>query len=236
MTDLIVRKGCLKNIYCSTCKKWMIEFNVSRHISSKLHMTRRSEKEKRLQKETLTSRPKRLTSCSSGDFKSKTPEKQQEYEQFQLQGDTLKKCSHTHQNIFMKSCNDLLSSQSPPKDTSDKVKKQLFNEDEAVNTTFEELPQNQLGVLGIEDCWDFDVALLGDESDINANGENVNMLQPISIEMVQNVPNASAEFPIEVLSEGFSEARCSGFHNNQIAYYRCHVCNSAASSGDYVSW
>lgn len=234
MEDIKVRKSCLKNIYCATCKKWMTEFNVSRHISSKLHMKKLDWK-KCVQKQTLSFNTQKSSTCSaqsSGDFKNKTPEKQQDYEHFQLQSDTIKKCRHTHENIILEGCSDFEASQSP---LTDDVKKQPFDDVESINTTFEEIPQNQLGVLGIEDCWDFEVALLGGESDISANGESVNTLQPISTGMVQNELITSAEFPIEVLSGGFSEPICPGFHNNQIAYYRCHVCNSATSS-DYVSW
>jgi hypothetical protein len=57
----------------------------------------------------------------------------------------------------MDSCSDLETSQQFI--AHDQVNRELFNE-ESSYSTFVEVPQNQLGVLGIMDDWNVDSALL----------------------------------------------------------------------------
>lgn len=82
-----IRKDGVKNIYCSTCEKWMTEFYVSRHIHSKSHFTKKLFQTEHLQKTLKSNVKKNLPSAlkhAKGNKKKLTRIIQTEYEQFKL--------------------------------------------------------------------------------------------------------------------------------------------------------
>lgn len=98
----------------------------------------------------------------------KTPEKQNDLEELVIQGDTLKMCRHRH-SIGTEACSQLKVS------TDTSTQKQLFAEkyeditsdNDDAHATYEMVPQNQLGILGIDDSWDFKAVLMAGEDKTN---------------------------------------------------------------------
>lgn len=230
------KKDGLRNIYCCSCKKYMTEFYVNRHLQSKYHFTKkhfgnRQMKHKRNSAETML--------C-------KTPEK--EYEYFTIQGDTIKKCKHHHNNILLEGCDDMATDHLS---ANEKVKQSLFQEEikqEQIDSSDREdkldasyifgLPQNQLGLLDIDNSFDFQSVLLGEEN--SANAENAGNTQPFSVQTIQNVnqneQRSMEDFPINLLSGVFKkEEVCHDFHHNQLSFYKCHICNPTTYK-DYENW
>ena len=63
-----LKKDGIKNIYCSTCEKWITEFYVSRRIHSKFHFTKKFFATEHLHKK--QSQTKRVMKKQSGVNKS----------------------------------------------------------------------------------------------------------------------------------------------------------------------
>ncbi|WAR26053.1 hypothetical protein MAR_011757 [Mya arenaria] len=229
-----VRKSGVKNIYCSTCKKWITDCFVGRHVQSKTHFMKNQNHELHPRK------PKLKSAMDSGSIssthvmknvKDKVSDKQQEATHCTVQGDAV-----THYTI--------------------QGEKVMTWGSEA----FQELPQNVLGLSGLDDTWDFESTLMNDEhatengitTDNGINGVDVqprsvqytthNGLNPwteFSTEVLSGAcPDgsvASTEFPIDVLSGVFPERVCDDPHHNQISYFKCHLCNPTTYK-DYESW
>lgn len=211
-----IKKDGLKNIFCATCKSWMTEFYVSRHLYSKSHFTKKHFEKK------IYKRKSKLSTCSTTTQKFKTPERKEEYE-YEIKGDTIKKCRHNHESVF-EDCSD--ASQPSALDEHSSVKKELFENQETVHNTFTCVPQNQLGLLDLNGTWDF---LFDDE---NGASSSTNAGQSTE-DMMQTELNSSKEFPTEILSGVFPE--CTDQHDNQMSFHKCQTCNPTTYK-DYEDW
>lgn len=181
---------------------------------------------------------------------------EKEYEQYIIQGDTIKKCKHEHKNILLEGCDNLKTGSLA--DKYNKAMKTLFTEEEEIkqeqfdlndhqehsslnekNSTYDlEVPQNELGLLDIDSSFDF-VSVLQDELD-RVNIDHAVDTQPFSVQTIQNdfqnEQNTLDEFPLELLSGVFKkEEVCHDFHHNQLSFYKCHFCNPATFK-DYENW
>lgn len=97
-----ITKDGVKNIYCSTCEKWMTEFYVSRHILSKSHFTKKFFQTEHLQKTLKSHVKKKLPSVlkhAKGNKKKSTRVIQPEYEHYRIHGATIKKCGQTGDQV-----------------------------------------------------------------------------------------------------------------------------------------
>ena len=92
-----ILKDGVKNIYCSTCEKWMTEFYVSRHIHSKSHFTNRLFQSEKLQKTLKLNVSKKSSSSqkqAKGNQMKSARVKGTEYEQYRIHADTITKCNY----------------------------------------------------------------------------------------------------------------------------------------------
>ena len=81
-----IKKDGIKNIYCSTCKTWMTEFYVSRHINSKSHFTKKIFETEHWHKQLLSVK---RTKKKCGHRKAKQATTSSEYDRYQIQGDNV---------------------------------------------------------------------------------------------------------------------------------------------------
>ena len=91
-----VRKDNIKNMYCSTCNKWMTEFYLSRHIQSKFHFTKKYFQTEYLHKSiSLKKHSKKKRSAASKSSKTNqkkpAPVVQPQHEHYEIQGDVITK-------------------------------------------------------------------------------------------------------------------------------------------------
>lgn len=104
-----LRKTRALNLFCKTCDKHLSELYITRHLKTRSHKT------------------KLKRSVLRDSKTSSTPDKQINYT---VQGETLKKCSHEHSNMF-EGCSELYKPEecrrSP--DIFDKVKQRLFEKE-----------------------------------------------------------------------------------------------------------
>jgi hypothetical protein len=229
-------------------------------VESKSHKKKKLIQKTRFWKKTVSSAKSKKASVhtkhSKEDFKTKPAEKRDEYYHLQIHGDTLKQCAQDHDNAFLDGCSNFQPSRSS---LSDKVNTQLYEPandttfqqldqnqfdiqdilDEAANATFEEVPQNQLGILGAQDYWlgldDLESLLTSTEDETNAYKECAQQHQQILPHITQNQSNTPADFSAEALNGMFAEPVCSDFHDNQVAFYKCHQCNPTTYQ-DYINW
>ena len=91
-----IKKDGVKNIYCSTCAKWMTEFYVSRHIHSKSHFTKKFFQTEHLQK-ALHAKKKLPSTLKHAKGNKKKPRQviKPGYEHYRIHGDVIKNCSQT---------------------------------------------------------------------------------------------------------------------------------------------
>lgn len=250
----IIKDG-VKNIYCVTCKKWMTDFYVIRHVHSKSHFTKKHFGKKKQSKR---------SKCITSDVKGRSASKKTTYEErdtikkscygpgkmivkaefpqdsaphlnesqncktpeneqvFELKGDTIeKRREHSRSHI-----------ESSPPDVYEKVKQRLFErEQEIENKKLDEIPQNILGLIGLENTWD--IGSICDENQTDPPIESQEQSQDLFSVLVEDT--LQNELPIEVVNCVFPELICTDPHNNQISYYKCSVCNPATYK-DYDSW
>lgn len=231
-----IKKDGIKNMYCSTCEKWMTEFYVSRHLHSKSHFIKKHFQKNRLQKKRKSNKlQKKLSIKSEHSTDCQTPETTKE---FIFEGDTLKKCRHGLHNSVLEGCSDAQSSPHCSQDVQEKTKRHLFDSNrEGENEEAEYIPQNILGVLELDD-WDFDALLAGNENQ-NSYGKSTEQPQEMCSIPVQNIQSdhhgIQVEFPIQVVGGACQQSVCTVDHANQMSYYKCHVCNPATYK-DYESW
>ena len=105
-----LKKDGIKNIYCSTCEKWMTEFYVSRHIHSKFHFTKKFFATEHLhKKQSQTKRVKKKQSgvnkSSNGKQKKITATVQSDYQQYKIKGGTIQNCSNVEDLDLRKATN-----------------------------------------------------------------------------------------------------------------------------------
>lgn len=221
-----IKKDRIKNIYCGTCKTWMTEFYVSRHLCSKSHFMKKHFKRLKIR----VNRKLKSITQSDENMICKTPENQQGHEEFKLQGETLKRCSHNHNNRFLDGCSDLYDKY--PVEASITSKKELFERNQPVQTY--EYPQNQLGLWNIDTSFDFEIVLLDDEK------ENVEPQVSFSTNSKPNLTQeelntSTSSFPVEILSGVFPPFKCEDPHYNQILFYKCQACIPATYK-NYENW
>jgi hypothetical protein len=209
------------NIYCATCKKWMIELYVNNHIQCRDHLKRR----------------KREIAAARRKIKQKTSEKSEVTDEFKLECDTIRKCKHRHRNILLEGCSDAEPSPPSSPDLVEKVKQRLFErekEEEAKKACLYECPQNVLGVIDL-DYWDLESLLMGDESR-GMSPDNASTSVKSFGNTSLNELNTSKDFPQELLSGRFpSTVLCNDPHDNQVLFYKCPICNPD-SYKDYEDW
>ena len=75
MLKIKLKKDGLKNIYCDTCKRWMNEFYVSRHLQSKSHFMKKNVEKRKYKKQN-----------KRGNQKPKVVKKGPKYEHYRIQG------------------------------------------------------------------------------------------------------------------------------------------------------
>ena len=140
----------------------------------------------------------------------KTPEKQ--YDHYVIQGSTFEKCCSKHENINLEGCGDAENSQITfSKDISDKGEQRSFEiKQEKKCNELEDTPQNIRIVLNLDDDWNFESVLLGDE-------------------------NGNSESPWQISNIPTNETECNDPHFNQISWYECAICNPS-SYKDYEHW
>lgn len=172
-----IKKDGIRSIYCASCKKWMTEFYVSRHLQSKFHFTKKHFK-KGNSKNTKTVRRK------TEDANSSKPEKELECEQDGIQGGKVSTC----ENVFVEGCGEFENSLTFTTDTPNQVKHQLF-EQEPKHYTFEEIQRNQLDLFGIMDNWNWDENM-DNENGANEFYESAGEIQPteFSTQCYESVP------------------------------------------------
>lgn len=80
----------------------------------------------------------------------------------------------------MEGCSQLKSTTPPEVSTESSVKKGLFTEnyEDVTNDGYEVVPENQLGIIGIDDSWDFESILMNDENGAKATDESAGYVQP----------------------------------------------------------
>ena len=104
------KKDGIKNIYCSTCEKWMTEFYVSRHIHSKFHFTKKFFATEHLhKKQSQTKRLKKRQSGANKNCKQKkiTATVQSDYQQYKIKGGTIQNCSCDVEDLDLRKATNL---------------------------------------------------------------------------------------------------------------------------------
>lgn len=101
-----IKKDGIKNMHCSTCKTWMTEFYVSRHLHSKSHFTKKVLHTEHLRKDLWLAKRSRKKSPSAFkvyDFRQKkaTPKMQSKDEQYKVAGDDIQNYSKVQAFIQM---------------------------------------------------------------------------------------------------------------------------------------
>lgn len=198
-----------KTFYCNICKKWMTEIYVSRHVISQSHL---SKKPKSRVKNRKPRAPKsRMHEIESGNIGP--PNKQ--YEHYRIDGSRLKKCT---QNRLYESNDEALAC--------------------AKQDTFQERPQNQLEILDWIDGCDF--------GDLLQDADNVVNVASVSVPIDPAADDTSLECSTDQVDQyheylpanetvkyagnlieivdGVASV-CTEFHNNQLAYHKCCICN-----------
>lgn len=134
---------------------------------------------------------------SAGE-RCKTPENLNE---FVFEGDTLKKCSHSHSNVLLEGCSDIETSPSCSLDKREQVKQRLYECDhpEDANEEINEIPQNLLNALGFDYDWGMENEWTGNATQVSPIVENAGIPQEM-FSVQQNQFQMSTEFPIEVVN------------------------------------
>ncbi|MES9903608.1 MAG: hypothetical protein ABW168_13160 [Sedimenticola sp.] len=169
-----------KIIYCSVCDSWLMECNVNRHLQSHLH---REKKEKRLRKS--IGECQSIIHSGTTNAQIKTPEKSsnQQYNHFEITGNTLRKCPHEHKSVLMEGCSyfaDRTSCIEELPDAYEVAKQRLFEKEcEQVHKY-----DNELGVpqsLDYDFDWMDEIIDSADSAGNNTEPDNVsNRIEPDS--------------------------------------------------------
>jgi hypothetical protein len=132
-----------KESYCIVCDRCVASHNWSRHVNSKKH-----------ERKTLTpSSPSGNALASTASLSTPTTDN---FSSYQIIGDTVKKCPHSHESI-LEGCSYISKRESSPeRDMFDSVKQKLFEEEEEQILKF---ASDNSQTLAVDWDWDMQIAL-----------------------------------------------------------------------------
>ena len=223
-----LKKRSSKEIFCAICNKWLTAYYTPRHLKSESHRNNKKRYElcrtSPVKQETATSKRKakrdlqEAPSTSTGGFT--TPQKSEtDYQHYQIQGSTLKKCPLHHKNMNTHECKYFEENQPPDNDIRDDhwhVKQKLFEKEQEEQRLYPDLPPPLDDDAQYQHCY---------------TSEDTNTLDSSTfLGVIQSMHDASSDDETIILfdSENDNEsdkAFCDGWHNNQIGFYACKVCN-----------
>lgn len=137
-----------------------------------------------------------------------TPEKSENdkaYEHYRIEDHTIKKCPHEHKSILLEGCSYFEKTESSPEKGVFESARQLRFDKECEFAQKNGYDGDVPQTLEVD--WDW----LGEEN---------------------NNPSSNPEKTESTLNVGENQTECIDFHDNQLGYLKCSVCNPA----DYTHW
>jgi hypothetical protein len=236
--SVLQKRRSFKNLFCFPCKLWITESNVSRHLNGDRHEAKLKKqnrgqlknrvsdgKSKSICKKIIKKPPNSKNGGASDIYQ--TPEKQ--FDTFVIQGSTLKKASPPNDRHII----SISSSSSLSPDLFGDVRKNLYKNQHSSNDsnktpsthkirdTNDDLNSRSPDLFGSTkhslDTSQNHLCALDDDTPSTVSPLNVH-------NSCENARNSfqDNDFPLSLLSGAFP---CGDFHDNQIGYYRCGICN-----------